>query len=91
MIGRVVDVPNGLWAGCDDGGYTAGTVVKAGRTRGVVDFQLRFGAQDGLYTAPTWLRLDQVFGQAPIDGTELFCRLHKAAPARTKASRAMYG
>ena len=34
LIGRALDVPNAFWEGCDDGGYTVGTIVKAGRQDG---------------------------------------------------------
>ena len=38
LVGRRIDVPNGLWDGCDDGGFVTGTIIKAGRTAGVIDF-----------------------------------------------------
>ena len=63
LIGRALDVPNAFWQGHDDGGYTVGTIVKAGRQDGGVYYKVTFAKQGGWSTPPANLKLDEVVGR----------------------------
>ena len=85
LIGRGVEVPNGLWEGFDDGGYTKGVVKKAGRIGGVDTLQVTFVAQDGWKTPATWIKYAAVVGEERVEGTRHYCRLGEPPAPASKA------
>ena len=82
LIDRKVDVPNGFWDDeYDDGEYTRGTVVKAGRQNGSVIYQIRFGTQGEWSTPPAWMRLKTLVGLEPVTETcDMTCNLLDREP-----------
>ena len=92
-IGRMVDIPNGFWGdGHDDGARTRGTVVKAGRTRGVIDFHIAFAVQDGWSTPRVWITLDTLVGLKDVTPTcKQRCQLLEAQPAAAARGKAKGG
>ena len=85
LLGRTVDVPNGLWQGFDDGGFTTGVIKKAGREKGADVVHVQFAVQDGWRTPPTWISFDTIVGKTPVAGTRHYCRLGDPPAPASKA------